>query len=428
MPSESYAYASVNKSQNLMSRFSFFCRQHSTALLASVAFLFFIFFVSSESVQKQPNNLRNKSQQVGIHPTYGGGVHWGGAYHDGYFTSESSIDKGDANTFHFAMVTDLDQLSRVNDNDLVFYSKLLPSKLKYHPSDKKYTVEFDTAVEPRILKSKHNEGGRGMELSELVLYNNRLLAFDDRTGCVFEVLSKPQSNGLESYVVPRFVITEGDGDTDKGMKWEWATVKDSLLYIGSMGKEYTKPNGDIENTNNLWIATIDPKGQVERIDWAEQYNFVRHALEADSPGYVMHEAVIWSEHLKKWFFLPRRISSKMYNEFEDERMGSNKIVIVDEDFTTYKIVDIPFAAQSDGLHGFSTVAFVPGTNDQHAMAVRSVEEDCVGGDDSKCKQRSYVTVFDVESGAVLMDEVQVGLNLKFEGLEFVDVSVADPFH
>jgi len=29
--------------------------------------------------------------------------------------------------------------------------------------------------------------------------------------------------------------------TDKGMKLEWATVKDDLLYLGSFGKEYTAP-------------------------------------------------------------------------------------------------------------------------------------------------------------------------------------------
>ena len=31
------------------------------------------------------------------------------------------------------------------------------------------------------------------------------------------------------------------------MKWEWATTKDSYLYMGSMGKEYTNPDGSIAN-------------------------------------------------------------------------------------------------------------------------------------------------------------------------------------
>lgn len=33
------------------------------------------------------------------------------------------------------------------------------------------------------------------------------------------------------------------GRTDKGMKLEWATVKDDVLYLGSFGKEYTAPGG-----------------------------------------------------------------------------------------------------------------------------------------------------------------------------------------
>ena len=88
-----------------------------------------------------------------------------------------------------------------------------------------------------------------MELSELILYQNRLLDFDDRTRSVFELMSK--GKGSETFVVLRFVITEGAGDTDKGMKWEWASEKDGSLYLGSMGKEYTNPDGYIANTNNL---------------------------------------------------------------------------------------------------------------------------------------------------------------------------------
>merc|ERR1740124_2142654 len=100
-----------------------------------------------------------------------------------------------------------------------------------------------------------------MELSELTLYDDRLLAFDDRTGSVFEILSK--NNGASSFVVPRFVITEGSGDTDKGMKWEWAAVKNGELYMGSMGKEYTNSDGSIANTNNLWVDILSPRGELK---------------------------------------------------------------------------------------------------------------------------------------------------------------------
>jgi len=267
-----------------------------------------------------------------------------------------------------------------------------------------------------------------MELSELTLFENRLLSVDDKTGSVFEILSKDKDH---SYVVPRYVLTEGDGDTDRGMKWEWSTVKDGKLYLGSIGKEYVY-NGTIVNSNNLWIATIDVNGKVERIDWTHQFNFVRNVLGIRAPGYVVHEAVLWSEHLRMWIFLPRRISDEMYTAEKDERKGSNRVVIVNEEFTVGQIIDVEFKGKAamDPLHGFSSAAFVPGTKDRHIAAMRSVEEDCVGGHEDLCKQRSYMTVFDVLTGEVLLDndthehedEVQIKEAKKYEGLEFVDIT------
>lgn len=346
---------------------------------------------------------------------------FGGAYYPGYFKVEDSIV--DSNTFRFAAVTDLDELSRVKDSEKPTWQSYMKLGTIQKGANNKYTIDFESYM--RTLQTKHNEAGRGAEFSELTLYNNRLLTFDDRTGDIFEVLNNAE--GTESFVVPRFVVTEGSGDTDKGMKWEWSTVKDGLLYMGSMGKEYTRPDGTVANTNNLWIATLDADGVLTRYDWSMQYNFVRAALGASSPGYVIHEAINWSPHLNKWVFLPRRVSSEKYNDVEDEKMGSNKLVLVDKDFTSTQVVDIKMA-DKDGLHGFSSFAFIPNSGDRHALALRSVEEDCVGGDDTKCKQRSYMVIFDVLSGEVLMDEIKIYEDMKFEGVEFVDAHVKPPKH
>ena len=111
----------------------------------------------------------------------------------------------------------------------------------------------------------------------------------------------------------------------------------------------------------------------------------------------------------------------MYDEVEDERKGSNRIVMVNDKFTEGEVVEIKMSKKdSDPLHGFSTFAFVPGTRDHHAMAVTSVEEDCTGALED-CKQRSYIMVFDVLTGEVLMDEVQIEMAEKFEGIEFVNI-------
>lgn len=58
---------------------------------------------------------------------------------------------------------------------------------------------------------------------------------------------------------------------DKGMKLEWATVKDGSLVVGSMGKEYTNSEGAILSTNNNWVDFIDEHGVVTREDWTEHY-------------------------------------------------------------------------------------------------------------------------------------------------------------
>lgn len=407
--SESIAYAHIQSPSNKMAQIIYYIRRHSSALTASICFIVFLLVLSDDG------NVQGNSSYSGLRSrgSSRASAYWGGAASPGYFKAQDAIL--DAATFKFAAVTDLDQLSRLPGDKQMFQSFLLSGTLSYNPSANSYAISFDRM---RNLVSGHNEAGRGMELSELTLYNDRLLAFDDRTGSVFEILSSSPS---ESYVVPRFVITEGEGDTDKGMKWEWATTKGSELYLGSMGKEYTKPDGTVVNTNNLWIAIINGKGDIRRQDWSSNYNFVRNLLGAQDPGYVIHEAVLWSEQLKKWVFIPRRVSNQRYDDVADEKMGTNKVVLVNENFTSGKVLDINMKTV-DPLHGFSTAAFVPNSGDKHVLAMRSVEEDCVGGDENLCKQRSYIMVFDCTTGEVLMDEVKIEEDIKFEGVEFVDIS------
>ena len=74
------------------------------------------------------------------------------------------------------------------------------------------------------VKSQLNEGGRGMELSDLAYYNGYLYSFDDRTGVVFRIIGEK--------IIPYRILMDGNGIDEKGMKIEWATVKDNLLYMG----------------------------------------------------------------------------------------------------------------------------------------------------------------------------------------------------
>jgi soluble calcium-activated nucleotidase 1 len=149
----------------------------------------------------------------------------------------------------------------------------------------------------------------------------------------------------------------------------------------------------------------------------DNYAVVRKALGAVAPGYIIMEAILWSPYMKKWVFLPRRISSTKYDENEDERMGGTKLVLADEYFKKTEVITLD--VEKDPLRGFSSFAFVPGTQDQHAIAIRSVEENCTG-DLNVCQQRSYFLVFDIKTGKVLSEEVQYPKDMKFEGIEFVN--------
>ena len=380
-------------------------------------FVAFVLVISSDFIHDSelgPQSLRGRYGTMAGGSFGSSGSAFGGAVTPGYFSVEGA--RITDYVYRFAAVTDLDQLSLVKEERKpTFKSVLLPGILTRNTDTNQYSIKLEPT---RNLITKHNEAGRGAEFSELTIYQNRLLTFDDRTGDVFEILNK--ADGKSSFVVPRFVVTEGSGDTDKGMKWEWATVKNHELYMGSMGKAYTNPDGSVANTNNLWVSILTPRGELRRIDWSRQYSFVSQALGVQPPGYVIHEAVNWSPHLKKWVFAPRRISKEEYNDVLDEKRGSNKVVLVDEAFTTSEVVEVKMAS-TDGLHGFSSFAFVPGTKDRHALALRSVEEDCAGDDLNVCKQRSYIVVFDVLTGEVLMDEVEIEERLKYEGIEFVDI-------
>jgi len=104
-----------------------------------------------------------------------------------------------------------------------------------------------------------------MELSELVRFNRNFFAMCDMTGIIWKALPAlpplrtprhlhqhamhrclplPYLVGCPLEVVPedgrvyqRYAIADGNGDETKPFKIEWATVKDHVLWVGSVGKE-----------------------------------------------------------------------------------------------------------------------------------------------------------------------------------------------
>ena len=335
------------------------CRSCSPKILGALLIaLLFLFLYSSEpnsslsdpsdpSDPSYPSSSNNKNYKQ-----------FGGAINRGKFSvADATITP---TSFHIAAVADLDHESKMPGEKLEFFSLLMGGVVTKF-EDGRYMITWG---EPRRVTSKHNEAGRGMELSELVVFDNRLLTFGDRTGIVFECLkeeeeeegpssSEDNPNPPAIKVVPRFIVTEGNGETDKGMKIEWATEKDGKLFLGSFGKEFTATSGAIINKNNLWIAVLDHEGHVSRHDWSENYEKLRRSLDAEFPGYLIHESVLWSAKMKSWIFVPRRVSTTVYEEVEDERKGSNILLRADESFSTIEKVEINFGEEQVGLRGFS---------------------------------------------------------------------------
>eukprot|EP00658_Telonema_sp_P-2_P082898 TRINITY_DN8848_c0_g1_i3.p2 TRINITY_DN8848_c0_g1~~TRINITY_DN8848_c0_g1_i3.p2 ORF type:complete len:261 (-),score=70.99 TRINITY_DN8848_c0_g1_i3:50-832(-) len=131
--------------------------------------------------------------------------------------------------YEFALVTDLDKRSR-DPSSFTWQAYLKKGVLKRTSNtiDSNFTVVWGETL---TLQTHTSTKNRSMELSELVRFNRNLFAMCDMTGIIFKVM--PDSGR----VFQRFAIADGNGDEPKPFKIEWATVKDNLLWVGSVGKE-----------------------------------------------------------------------------------------------------------------------------------------------------------------------------------------------
>lgn len=319
-------------------------------------------------------------------------------YNHTYPLSSPIISNG-MRTFRIGIIADLDTNSRVEKKE-TWCSYLMKGYLSYIPSKEAITVSWDEGP-PKELRSNFALKGRGMELSELVVFNGRLLTFDDRTGLVY-VIEKDT-------VYPWLLLMDGDGKTSKGFKSEWATVKDEVLYVGSMGKEWTTASGDFENNNPMFVKAVTVHGEVYHLNWANNFKALRSAIGIEWPGYMIHESGVWSSESRRWYFLPRRCSRERYNETRDEHMGCNYLLIADEQFHSIKTVELKHI-NVPSTHGFSSFKFLPHSGDRIIIAI-STEE--LNG-----KTTSFISAFDI-SGEMLMPETKIPTSYKFEGLEFI---------
>ncbi|VDN21487.1 unnamed protein product [Cylicostephanus goldi] len=96
--------------------------------------------------------------------------------------------------------------------------------------------------------------------------------------------------------VPWVILSRGDGNEEGFFKGEWLTIKDGYLYCGSHGREYTTPEGEYLNDTPIrFFQRISPEGAVHTENWVQRYVMLRGAIGIHFPGYVVHEAVQWSD-------------------------------------------------------------------------------------------------------------------------------------
>ena len=308
--------------------------------------------------------------------------------------------------FEFALVSDLDKESRDSQQFLwrSYFKKgtlVRVPPLRQLSSADQFRIEWANET---ILESKSSYRNRSMELSELVQYKHLLLTMCDITGVVFKI--KPDKNG-QPQVLQRWALADGDGEQAKPFKSEWATVKDGLLYIGSIGKEWTivqHNKSQVLHRNSEWIKTVDLNGRIENIDWGSVYQAVRTATNTSWPGYLIHEAVHFDKFARRWIFLPRKESKTMYNPTTDEYQGTNLLITTAEDFSDIKVSRI---GPLEREYGFTSVRQL----EEDLFVALKVRE--VNGETA-----TKMTVFAL-NGTLYMDPAFVNVDSvnKFEGLE-----------
>lgn len=335
------------------------------------------------------------------------------AYNATYPLTRPEILSGRQVRYRIALIADLDldsksQSMHANSSSSSsapvvssWHSFLLKGHLTFNPDEESVHIEWG---ERQRLTSLLSSSGRGMELSELSVFNGKLYSCDDRTGIVYQI----PVNGESETPLPAVILNDGNGMSAKGFKCEWMTVKHQKLFVGGFGKEWTSTTGELINFDPQWIKVVSVDNGVQHVNWRQEFLSLSKAAGIQYPGYMIHESAAWSDIHRKWFFLPRRASDSPYNELEDERKGTNMLISADETFTHVQVTRVGKVILT---LGYSSFKFIPGSRDRLIVALKSQED---GG-----RIATFVTVLTIEGRIVLPDQRVGSESIKYEGIEFI---------
>ena len=145
----------------------------------------------------------------------------------------------------FVMVSDRDHDSR-HPEQFEWTAFIQHGTVTRQP-DGRYRIAFG---EVDSVSSQSAFNNRSLELSEAVVYGDKLLVMCDVSGTVYEL--DLASKTLSFFSQHMFT---GHGLTKKPFKVEWATVKDGDLILGSIGKEWVHRRQAVSYTH-LTLPTI----------------------------------------------------------------------------------------------------------------------------------------------------------------------------
>lgn len=272
-------------------------------------------------------------------------------------------------------------------------------------NDTVFTIEKPINGSTKKLTSTASRKGRGMELSELLLVDDRLYAFCDVTGYIYYV--NQTSNSVMAMSMVNFK------NTDIPFKTEWATLgPNGKVYVGSIGKEWVV-NGTTVHYHALSIYTVETPniaaGYKNFVDWTTVYSDIRKFVNCSFPGYLQHEAVFWDPRSKNWLFLPRKASNlDPYDEIVDETKGTNIAILTNLDLAPLRHFEF---GEFEPEWGFTSVRRLLRSDYYVAVKVREVNGET----------GSKLAVFDLD-GKRVSEWYDLG-SYKYEGLEILNYSM-----
>lgn len=186
----------------------------------------------------------------------------------------------------------------------------LQGYLTYYPSTRRVEIKFDEYKHKVTNRFANNK--RGLELSELIVFNGKLYTCDDKTGIIYELTesnSTVEISTLDSKdplninynntykLIPSLIIADGDGRQDEVFKCEWLVVKDHQLYIGSFGRDF---HLNKKTKFSSFIKRVNLNGLIEHLNWTDNFVKLTNSLNLEKDGYISHETAMFSSITNKW--------------------------------------------------------------------------------------------------------------------------------